>query len=600
VVGTSGAILYHGKKSFLQFVGGGRGGAGARDEGLRAIWRLDRASGFGQGGQVDGSCRAEVDEQVTVFQDQDCSNRRTGYVWRRGLRNRVTEPHLMQNLLNLRCCRRSVTYHLGSWLAACVVVAQASFCAGQDRLPPIRVLIAETLALCNVDRESNATALNDVAAAQCYMGEFAGARNNLLPFTPDNFFQQAAHQTCARIEIELTGSTASIPEALWNDGFGFMRCDAALAFMERGEVDKSLKQIDEIPRSLHSAFNAFGVKLVEKLKEAKKHDACRRVVLHWASCYEKTDSVFHYRDSHRVPELVAWLVEFDERAVASSLCERWHAILQTETDIEEGGEFIGRAWAEHALALNAMGDKNAARRSLDQARHWIEKARAAKFDPSKPLAYFDFAKTYAALGARQAVVLGEEDARATYRQAYGFAGLSVNPEYGEYVFEQIVSEQLTAGYEEGARETIKRLQTPRYVAPCWKRICEYELEKGNADSARAAARAAVEALDRDGFEAFMAQEMAPVAATAALAGEKEVARKLFQRALTLSEANETPRFNHAWIARFQVHGGMLLDAYRTIQSVEEPTDRTQPLARLCRELAKVEYVGQKSARKQNP
>ena len=148
---------------------------------------------------------------------------------------------------------------------------------------------------------------------------------------------------------------------MWNDGFGFMHGDAALAFIARGEIDKALYHIEAIPVSAHSAFDVSGVKLVQNLKERKQNDACRKLLLRWASCYEKTESVFDYRDGHRVPQLVAWLVEFNERAAAESLCERWHSIVQGETDVDECGEFIGRAWAEYALALNAMGDKNAVR-----------------------------------------------------------------------------------------------------------------------------------------------------------------------------------------------------------------------------------------------
>ena len=236
----------------------------------------------------------------------------------------------------------------------------------------------------------------------------------------------------------------------------------------------------------------------------------------------------------------------------------------------------------------------------DQARHWIDKARAAKFDPDKHLSYLDFARSYAAIAARRAVVLGDDDALATYQQAYELARHSVNPQYGEHALEKVVDEQLTAGHEEGTHETIKRMLTPRSIGRSWKRVCDHELAHGKLESARAAARSAIEALDQDGFEPLMAQELAPVAASAAIAGEKDLARKLLQRALALSEANARPKFNHPWIAGIQVHAGLLSDAYRTIQFVEEPSDRTQSVAKLCRALAKAEYVAQKSARQQEP
>jgi tetratricopeptide (TPR) repeat protein len=495
--------------------------------------------------------------------------------------------------------RLALRDYFSAWLIGAVLVCLANSSAAQDGLPPVKQLIAETLALCNADRESNTLALNDLAEAQCYLGDFTSARKTLSPSAPDNFFRQAAHQKCAEIEIEITGSTDSIPAALWKDEFGFMHGDAALAFVERGEIDKALHHIDAIPRSVHSAFNVVGMRLVQKLRSSNLNDAGRKVLLTWATCYEKADSVFQYRDSYRVPQLVAWLVEINERPAAMSLCQHFHAVLQAETDIDECGEFIGRAWAEYALALAAIGDKSRASRALDQARLWIDKARVVKFEPEKRADYVDFARSYAAIAARQAVVLGADEARAAYEKAYDFARHSPNTDYGEYAFERIVGEQLTAGDTQGARETIKRMLMPQYIAKSWKIICEHELAHGKADATRAAARAAVQSLDRDGFEPLMAQEMAPVAASAALAGEKELAQRLFERGLALSAANESPKFNHPWIAGIQVHAGLLSDAYRTIQSVEEPSDRIQPLAKLCRSLAKAEYISRKAARQEN-
>ena len=88
----------------------------------------------------------------------------------------------------------------------------------------------------------------------------------------------------------------------------------------------------------------------------------------------------------------------------------------------------------------------------------------------------------------------------------------------------------------------------------------------------------------------MAEEMALVASNAARAGEKEIAQRLFQRALSLSDADKSPKSMHPFIASFQVHGGLLSDAYSTIQSIPKPTDRTQPLADLCLALAKAECL----------
>jgi hypothetical protein len=486
---------------------------------------------------------------------------------------------------------------LRAFLILAFIVGLARSAGAQDGIPPVRQLIAETLAICDADREGNISALNDLAAAQCYLREFEAARKNLLPYTKDDVFQQTMHQQCACIEIEITGSADSVPKALWDDGFGFMHCDAAMAYLDRGEIEKAAHHIKEIPPSVHSAFNVSGVKLIQKLIDLKEIELCRKTLVQWASRYEKTESVFEYRDSNRVPKLVAWLIEFGEKPAAVTLCDHWHNVVRAETDVDECGEFIGRCWAEYALGMAAMNDKKAAGVALDEAQRWMDRARAAKADQDNrsgsnefaPLRSLEFAQAYAAIAARRVVVLGGNEGEALYSRAYEIALLAVNSKYGEHVFEEIIDEQLTAGDETGALETLKRVQAPRTIARSWKRICGYELARGRAASARAAARLAVQALDRDGFEPLMAQEMAPVAATAALAGEKELARKLFQRSLALSEVNETPKFNHPWIAGIQVHAGLFEDAYRTIQSVEEPADRTRPMAELCRALAKAQY-----------
>jgi hypothetical protein len=465
----------------------------------------------------------------------------------------------------------------------------AQFASGQDALPPVRQLLSETLALCNADRESHKAALNDLAAAQCYLRDFEAARKTLPPYEPLNFFQMAAHHKCASIEVELTGSTANIPPALWNDEFGFLHGDAALALVSRGDFEKALHHIDAIPKSIHSAWNIVGVKLVEKLKEAQQTDHCRKVLLAWASCYDNTDSIFDYvLDRHHFLRLVAWLVEFHERPKAVTLCERWHSLLKADTDIDDSGRYIGLGWADYALAAKALGDKPAAAFALQQAREWLEKAFEAKFDPKERESYYGFAKSYAAIAARQAVVLGDEQAQPAYIIAYDLARQSVNPQYGEYTYERIVSEQLTAGDEKGIAQTLRSMLASRYIARAWAAICEHHLEHSQPESARAAARQAGQWLDQDGFEPFMAHDMAKVAATAALAGEKELAQKLFRRALALSEMNEDPKLDHPWIARMQIHAGLLSEAYDTIRSIPELNDRLTPQAELCLALAKAE------------
>jgi hypothetical protein len=169
----------------------------------------------------------------------------------------------------------------------------------------------------------------------------------------------------------------------------------------------------------------------------------------------------------------------------------------------------------------------------------------------------------------------------------------VDSDYGYYGFEKIVAAQLKAGDLREVHRAIERVPLPRERASSFRAIAEYALNFGLADTSRLAAKAMGQELDRDGFKSFMAHDMAYCAATVALAGEKDVARKLFQRAISLSLTNETPKFDHHWIARMQVKGGLYADAYKAIQAIDDKSDRALPLAELAREVAKVEYQASK-------
>jgi hypothetical protein len=191
----------------------------------------------------------------------------------------------------------------------------ANFSDAEEGLPPVRQLIAETLALCKADLENNSEALDTLAEAQCCLGDFATARKTLSSPGSANF--RVAHLHCAQIEIELTGSIPSIPDSLWKYDGGVMRCKAALAFIQRGEIEKVLEQIDQIPKLANSALNGFGVELIQKIKEREAKEASRKIALAWASRLGQADSITVFRYHYQVPQLVVWLVEFNERPAAS-------------------------------------------------------------------------------------------------------------------------------------------------------------------------------------------------------------------------------------------------------------------------------------------
>jgi tetratricopeptide (TPR) repeat protein len=476
------------------------------------------------------------------------------------------------------------------FIVAALILANGSGTA--DEIPPIQQLITETLALCEADRENNAAALAQLAQAQSHLGDFAAARKTLGAFSESEDFRlTVAHLHCAQIEIQLTGSTAAITEPMWEYGGGTMHYSAALAFVERGEIDKALEHINRIPKSPNTLLSVFRPNLIQKLIARNESDAARKVALSWASRLNLASDIGSYRSYDEVPRLVAWLVEFNERPTAKAVCDHWHSVLVTQTAANPASLILARCWAEYGKALAALGPKEAASSALDQAHECIEASLKTQFGPIRRGFYGGLAEACAVEAAQRAVIFGPDTARATYLRAWEFAGLSVDPrdrQHGDLYYVGVIRGQLEAGDIQGAQETAKQALAPRTAARCWLVISSHALSQEDMNLARAAVQSACTLLDRDGFESFVAEEMALAASNAGRAGEKEMAQKLFKRAIGLSDADKSPKSKHPFIASFQAHGGLLSDAYQTIQSIPTPANRAEPLATLCLELAKQE------------
>jgi tetratricopeptide (TPR) repeat protein len=320
------------------------------------------------------------------------------------------------------------------------------------------------------------------------------------------------------------------------------------------------------------------------------------VALAWASCLNLAGEIMAYNSYYEVPRLVSWLVEFNERPAATELCGHWHSVLLAQA-ASEGELRLGKCWATYGKALAVLGNKEEASSALDHAHDYLEKSFRTMDHPIRRGSYASLAEACAAEAANRAVIFGPDTARAAYTRALEFAGLSVDPldrRLGELAYDLVVREHLEAGDDLGAQETAKLAPTPRAAARCWLRISGRALSRADLNSARTALQAACELLDRDGFESFVAEDMALVGSIAGRAGEKEIAQKLFKRALDLSAADKSRKSMHPFIARFQADGGLLSDAYQTIQSIPKPANRTEPLAGLCHELAKQERASRDS------
>jgi hypothetical protein len=221
-----------------------------------------------------------------------------------------------------------------------------------------------------------------------------------------------AHLHCAQIEIQLTGSTAEITESMWKYSGATMRCNAALAFIERGEIEKALEQIDSVPKVAHSSVNLFGNNLIQKLIARNENDAARKVALSWASRLNLSSEIGSYRSYYEVPRLVAWLVEFNERPKAKAVCDHWHSVLVAQTAANQADLLLAKSWAEYGKALAALGTKEAASSALDQAHDCIEASLKTQLQPIRRSSYGSLAEACAVEAAQRAIIFGPDTARA--------------------------------------------------------------------------------------------------------------------------------------------------------------------------------------------
>lgn len=480
-------------------------------------------------------------------------------------------------------------------LLAVMVFSTRRFTAAEEEaidgeLPSARQLVAKAIASLDADKEggSHYWERGAIARAYLYLSDTAAAQRALLPYEND-IWVPISYLSCAELQIELTGDQTVIPAALWQDNADMANLSLAEAFAKRGDIAKLFEHLEKIPKNSQSPLCGLGSRLVRILESAGQTEACRRVLVQWSDSLVTANSLFEFKQA-KVDKLVSWLVKYGESERAKDLCNKWNRFLLSVTNVEENGATLAIVWAMLGRSLATCGEHDSAREALTKAGQFMEAAKALKLDREMPIRSFDFASDCAALAARQLDILGTNVAAGKYQQAYDLANAIV-PKYDYYGFEKIIQVQLEADDVRAARQTIERVLTSRYRARCWDKITGYYLENGLGDDAREAARLAASELDRDGFESFMAEDVARVAASVEAAGETELAHRLFERAIALSESDETsPKSYYPWIARMQVSAGYLADAYKTIQGIRDSGSRAQPLAELALAVAKAEYA----------
>jgi tetratricopeptide (TPR) repeat protein len=482
--------------------------------------------------------------------------------------------------------------------AACALVCSAVILGSAnsaDQMPAARQLVTEALAACGAgeEREKHYWALSSIANAYVYLGDAAGARSTLLPYK-DDLWIRISYLGCAGLEIELTGMETVLPPPVWKDDPDTAHWSLAEAYAKRGDVAKALEHLNQVPATRLSMLHGLGHSLVAILEAGGHRDATRQVLLKWADSFADAESCFDFTRP-RTERLVALLGEYGEANMAKELCTRWKAILQNETDVAENGEFIGLAWAQLGRSMTILGDRSAAREALEKSWQWLEAARAASFDPNRRDHYLDYAFNYASLAVRQAGVLEPDVVAGTYERAYDMAAKAIPTIYDYFGFEKIVEAQLQADDDRAALQTINKILSRKYRSHCWKRIIDYFVKQGRGTDARRLLNSVADELARGDSEPSIAQEIADIAALAARTGEPELAQRLFKRAIALSESERSdPKVHHGWIAKMQIHGGLLSDAYKTIQAIPDKDDRIQPLAELACEVAKTEYLAAKN------
>lgn len=459
-----------------------------------------------------------------------------------------------------------------------------------EELPPARQLVAEVLQELGPEHRQREYVLtwNELAAAQACLGDFAAARRTLLPYE-NNLMILSGYYQCAAIELERTGSTTTLPDAIWRDEPDWAHWTLAEAYIRRGEMEKAWHHLRQIPPRVGTPLYAFAHELVPLLLERRQREAARELLHRWVECLATASSWFHYRHASPPEPLVRALVELGDREKAQALCAHWQQVLQARPDVEEDGEYLALSWVSLASCRDATGERAAAEHALKQAQTWLEKAYATAFNAENRLDYQDYAGAYAALGARQAAILDARAAASSYAKADELARSAVlregQVEEGFSVLRTIAVEQYRGGDVERARQTIERIVAPRHRARAWQEILRHTLQQRDEERARSAARAAATLLDQEGFEPDMASELALVAADVGRAGEKERSRRLFQRALALSEKATPPRSHHMLIGKAQIQAELLPEAYATARAISEPQERWYVLAALARAAA---------------
>jgi len=473
-------------------------------------------------------------------------------------------------------------------LAIVALALTASIAHADDGLPPTRQLIKDTLALCNDPEEKYGSIHSMLAEAYVHLGDAPAARAILGEYKND-FWNQTAYQKCAALEIELSGNTTLVPDALWKDDPEFTHWLFAQAYARSGDTVKALEHASNLQGGQSTFLQLYGRRLVDLLLGSGNRDAARRVLLRWADCYAGTKSIsVYHRPEYAVEHDIKLLGEFGDSQRARSFCEHWQSVVEKETDINEWGGFIGMSWARLGAAWSAAGDQEKAAAALGQGHKWLNVAKATNFDATQDLEFLNYGEAYAVVASRQRLLFGAEAARDAYEQAYDLAAQARAGKFEDFGFVKIVREQLKAGDVGGIPETMKRMLVLRHRTDAWRAVCEHYLVRSDNQAALTVARAAAAELDRGNLETIVARETANIAGCLAKGGDADFAKRLFQRAISLSERHDDSKFDHQWIAGQQVDAGFLADAYVTIQAIPEPQTRLIPLAELARAAAKRE------------
>jgi hypothetical protein len=475
----------------------------------------------------------------------------------------------------------------------------------QAQLPPVAQLIDEARTACQkFQAETQQTpdwAYLELVRAQAYVGDSRTAILLTRPMEP--MMQAIGLGFCARIELEQTGviteSLAEIRARAKATEDEVILSQFASDLIELGKTEEAAEFLpkNDTARGELFVIVRFHLDLAGQHAKAAAPEAAeaslRRAAL-FAARWPKKDISVHLRWLEATTKV--WLLLRNvERARAAGGIAR--ELLEGHGQATEP-RMLPRIWLQIANLHLLAGDTLQARDALRQAVAAVEAVGLSASPPEekdKDHNLENYARQLNMIATQQFAAGAPPEAAATYEKAFAIsqqigAGLQRNAYYIE-----IVELQCDVGDLETALKTVGLAEAPEWRALGYCRCGRRAATDGDRPRAQQLL-AKAEAVARSSPELQRVTAMTKIGEAHAALGDKLTAKRLLDDARRMEQDANDSNWNPE-IARAQIRAGLLEDAYQTIQAIEEPRWRAQPLAELAHQAAKRQAVSDKRKQK---